>query len=175
MGAPMAKSLTTSNGYVSIVDDDIYDLVKNMRWYAHNSKCGRYVQRGGIKKNGEAGKIVRLHRLITNAPCGYFVDHIDGDTLNNVRSNLRIASNGQNVHNQIRKKVSKHGYPGVSCGEGKYFYGRVMCNKKTYFTKVYDTAQEAGAARVALSERLFGSYAPSLSRTRECYINAEPN
>lgn len=41
-----------------------------------------------------------LHRLITNCPKGYVVDHINGDTLDNTLGNLRICSHTQNLYNQ---------------------------------------------------------------------------
>lgn len=46
-----------------------------------------------------AGKIVRLSRLLLGAPSGLDTDHINGDTLDNRRSNLRLASRRQNMQN----------------------------------------------------------------------------
>jgi hypothetical protein len=48
-------------------------------------------------------KIVDVHRYILNPPADLFVDHINGNPLDNRRKNLRIVSNGTNIRNS--KKI----------------------------------------------------------------------
>jgi hypothetical protein len=62
-----------------------------------------------------AGRIVQLHRLITRAPTGYVVDHIDGDTLNNQRENLQVTTNSRNLMRGARAKAG-----GIHCRDGRY-------------------------------------------------------
>lgn len=50
-------------------------------------------------KDGGGREFVKLHRFLTDAPLGKVVDHIDGDTLNNRRSNLRITDHFGNMQN----------------------------------------------------------------------------
>ena len=52
---------------------------------------------------GKKIKTVLFHRLIMSAPDGFVVDHIDGDTLNNQKSNLRIVTSKQNTRNQKKR------------------------------------------------------------------------
>ena len=55
---------------------------------------------------------LKLHRLIANAPPGMVVDHINGDTLDNRRENLRVCTNAENVKGQHRARGASQ-YKGV--------------------------------------------------------------
>jgi len=56
------------------------------------------------------GKIVKIHRLLLGVTNPIFqVDHINGDKLDNRRSNLRIVTNKQNAENLHNKKGYKRG------------------------------------------------------------------
>jgi hypothetical protein len=47
---------------------------------------------------------VLLHRYLLNEPKGKVIDHLDGDSLNNKRDNLRICTQKENIQNQICKQ-----------------------------------------------------------------------
>jgi hypothetical protein len=94
-----------SKRFRAVVDDDDIELVAHHRWAIHHRRNTKYAS---TQINGH---IVYLHRLLMNPPDGLQVDHIDGDGLNNQRSNLRLATNAQNVAAQIR--VPANGYRGV--------------------------------------------------------------
>jgi len=80
---------------IFFVDMDFKDLVSNDYW--HNDSNG-YVK---SNKHGH------LHRLIMNAQKGDYVDHINGNTADNRRSNLRLCSNAKNVQNSGMRKNNK--------------------------------------------------------------------
>jgi hypothetical protein len=63
-------------------------------------------------------KLGRLHRWVLGAPEGTFVDHIDGDKLNAMRSNLRFATRELNMQNRKKKAGTKSCYLGVTCERG---------------------------------------------------------
>jgi len=62
-------------------------------YYVHG-----YDRRLGPKKN------VMLHRLLTGAPEGLVVDHINHNTLDNRMDNLRVVTQSENVRNPDPKK-----------------------------------------------------------------------
>ncbi|WP_339306847.1 hypothetical protein [Paenibacillus sp. FSL R5-0519] len=60
-------------------------------------------------KEGGGREFVKLHRVLMDAPLGKVVDHIDGDTLNNCKSNLRVTDlfgNAQNIQEASRNSKS---------------------------------------------------------------------
>lgn len=67
-------------------------------WLWHRTYFG-YARRIGPRDGGEGARIW-LHREILQPPDGMQVDHIDGNRLNNRRSNLRLATVAQNAQNQ---------------------------------------------------------------------------
>ena len=84
---------------------------------------------------------------------GYVIDHIDGNSLNNQKNNLRICTQSQNCSNQKIGKSNTSGYKGVSYnkGQGKY-NSRIRFNKKLihlgYFVNLKDAARAYNEAAV---------------------------
>lgn len=103
------KTITLTQGKYAIVDDEIFEIINQVKWYAQYSPGNRsfYVVRG-IKLDSNRWHLDRLHWWVIGRPLkGLFVDHINGNTLDNRRSNLRIVSNRENQSNQKRHRSGK--------------------------------------------------------------------
>lgn len=108
----MTKEVPLTRGYVALVDDEDYDrVVAAGKWQADvpANRNTVYVTRHGRKSLGEPRK-VRLHRFITGWS---FVDHVNGNGLDNRRSNLRQSDASLNQYNKPVRRDSKSGYKGV--------------------------------------------------------------
>lgn len=116
-----------ANGKSAKVDDDDYKKYNHLRW--HMSDTGYAVRR----YNGET---YRLHRLIMNCPEGMVVDHLNGDTLDNRKCNLRICTQLDNARN-------RHNVKGYCYDKAKKKY-MVRYNRKYYGR--YETEEEAKRA-----------------------------
>jgi hypothetical protein len=101
-----------------------------------------------------------MHRQILGAPPGQQVDHINGDTLDNRRVNLRLATHGQNQHNRGKYRNNKSGYKGVSWDKaaGKW-RAQIKFNNKKYNLGRYHDPIEAALAYDAAAIRLHGAFA----------------
>lgn len=105
------KKIQLTQGKVAIVDDDDYDELIKYKWYAHamgRKKIFYYAVRHDTQH-----KLIRMHdTILQHTAKSLVVDHIDGDSLNNRRNNLRLVTPRQNCQNRHHEKTSK--YCGVS-------------------------------------------------------------
>lgn len=77
-----------------------------------------------------------------------YIDHIDHNTLNNQKSNLRICSNADNIRNGKLRVNNKSGYTGVRYRKDrKKWYAYIKVNYKNITLGTYKTKEEAINAR----------------------------
>lgn len=112
----MTKRIPLTQGKYALVDDEDFHFLSQWKWYAHRipkktKEDTWYAERRQWIKEQKKYKIIAMHRLLMNFPKGKDIDHINGNGLDNRRSNLRILSRRQNQQNKRAPKSSK--YPGV--------------------------------------------------------------
>jgi len=99
--------------------------------------------------------------LVYGAPVPQFLDHIDGDKLNNSIANLRPATKAQNYMNS-RPRASKSGVTGVfpkQYAQGIRFAAFIKLSGKRIHLGQFATLDEATKARREAADRLFGEFA----------------
>lgn len=142
-----------TRGFVTQVDRIDEGLVSDLNWWA----CGRaphiYAASG---HNYKGKKQVYLHRLITGALPHQKVDHINGNTLDNRRANLRLCSHAQNMRNRKAQKNSSRKYKGV--GKNKTCATFTASAGGKYIGS-FKTAEEAARAYDAKAKDLWGEFA----------------
>lgn len=97
-----------TKNFFALISLDGYEKIKGHKWTASESAKGERVYAARYKTvNGQRQKIY-MHRLITNCPPGMEVHHINGNTLDNRKANLRIVSKSENIRHERkgRKKSS---------------------------------------------------------------------
>lgn len=129
----------------------IFDELNKNYWHAKKMSGGYYAART-VREHGEQFTLL-LHvevcrRLKIKVPVGKTIDHRDGDGLNNVRTNLRVADRQQQNRNTSGRKQSTSGYIGVSwVRKSRSWLAHIRINKRTRHLGLYATKQQAAAAR----------------------------
>lgn len=144
--------ITLACGAVTLVSPVDYPVLIQYRWRAnrHTASGLPYVCRSTVID--DVRTTVYMHREIAQAPPTLRVDHKDRDTLNNRRSNLRLASFEQN--NANRAGFGLVPYKGVS-RRGRRFRARINIDEQELFLGYFDTAE---AAALAYDRRAFEAY-----------------
>ena len=101
------KEIQLPDGKITRVDDEDYGWLSRMTWKIKPKLHGYYV-------SSTSSRIGDMHRLIMGAKRGQQVDHIDHDTLNNTKINLRICTKSQNEMNKGLMITNTSGYKGVT-------------------------------------------------------------
>ena len=103
------------------------------------------------------GRTAAIHRFLLRPRKGYQVDHIDGNGLNNCRSNLRVCTPQQNLANRGPRGGSSR-FVGVSRRAGKW-EAKIMYRGKRFYLGRFDDEVEAAKARDRKAHELHGPYA----------------
>ena len=148
------KEVTLTRGKVALLDDEDFERVSAHKWcymtagYGARSVC-----------QGKSKRIVYLHRFLLEAPDGKRVDHIDGNKLNNQRSNLRLCTHQENMQNSKQYANNTSGHKGVAfdkfTGSWKAY---INVAGKTVHLGRFPTAELAAEYRNSMAEKVFGEF-----------------
>lgn len=133
----------------TIVDNEDYEALSKYKW--------------GLTKKGYARRAAKprhifLHRQILNVPDGVFVDHINGNKLDNRKSNLRIVPQSLNSRNLIQERANNNsGYKGVCKCRNKW-RAYIVVNYKQKHLGCFETKEEAAKVYNKYSKLLHGNF-----------------
>ena len=102
------QKIQLTQGKIAIVDDQDFEWLSRWKW----CYCKGYAVRKAPK--GSPRVILHMHRVIAETPMGMFTDHINGNGLDNRRSNLRNATYRQSAANVRKQKDRSSKYKGVT-------------------------------------------------------------
>lgn len=143
-------------GKYAVVDDDDYNLVSPYRWYYLKGGYARAEIFDGSKQR----KRILMHRLILNASDGDVVDHINGNGLDNRKSNIRICTFTQNGQNRRPNINSSSTYKGVSFHrKHNKWTARIRVNGRLINIGLFESEIDAARAYDIMAIKHFGEYA----------------
>ena len=99
------RKIYLGEGEWTILEPGDYYRLRHFKWRLLGNGWNFYTVRD-VKTKPYRTKVVSLHREIMNHPQDFLVDHRNGDSLDNRKANLRLATHSQNSCNR-RKTKSK--------------------------------------------------------------------
>lgn len=135
--------LYKKESYKVLFDKDDYDKIKQYHWRISKKKNKLYVCTG---QNRNGNKILYLHNIIMNFTPNKIeeIDHINGESLDNRKSNLRKVNRQINIQNSKPRKENKFGIRGLSYNKKSNLYSvDLIINKRRYYFKQFKTLEEA--------------------------------
>ncbi|CAB4163283.1 HNH nuclease [uncultured Caudovirales phage] len=125
------------------IDPEDWCGVRLYKWHHNNG----YIS----TKLSAYAPTIRLHRFvlcINELPNGYEIDHINGNTFDNRKSNLRVVTHADNCRNRSAVDRFTKLPRGVTIRNGRY-RSRVMYNYQNHWLGTFDTIEEAVYARAS--------------------------
>jgi HNH endonuclease len=155
------KSLPLPNGFHALVDDEDYELYSCYKW-CRQLKTDSVFRNRTRSDQTDMPVTIRLSREIMGVSKSSrpLVDHINGNPLDNRRSNLRLCTHAENNCNRKRRSDCSSGTSGVHKIPGRdVWQARIQVDGKRVSLGVYKTKEEAVAVRTDALAKYHGSFA----------------
>jgi len=150
------REIILTKGYKAIVDDIDFEWLSKFNWFA-NLDVGGYVSARANHK----GTLLKMHRMIMAAyDSNVIVDHIDRNSLNNQRNNLRICTKRENHCNIGLTVRNTSGYKGVNFYKiTNRWVAKISINGLRKSIGYFDTKEEAALAYNEMAKLHHGEFA----------------
>jgi len=150
------KKIKLTKGKYTLVDDRDFEWLNQWKWLCQGTQWG-----GEYAARRTKNKYILMHRLILGVKEGEYVDHKNGDGLDNRRYNLRNCTNAENGRN--RKGLNKNNTSGFR-GITRYkrtdkWLVQIMVNRKGISLGHFATKAEANKVAKLARKKYFGEFA----------------
>jgi hypothetical protein len=174
------KEIPLTQGQVAIVDDWWFEELNQHKWCAQFSKAtGKYYAVRQEEQQGRRKKI-HMHRVVSDCPDGMEPHHINRDSLDNQRHNLKIVTRLEHVqieprntgaHSEERRDKMSHSKQGKKMGKSSLYQGvsfvkkckkwqaAITIRQKCHWLGERDTPEEAALLYDAAARKYYGEFA----------------
>jgi hypothetical protein len=168
--------ICTPSGRPFYIDREDYPRISEFRWWVSSDGKGLMYVHTEI-----GGKKRYLHRLILRAPKSQWVDHMNGDPLDNRKVNLRLATHQQNMFNRRKprtygRKPTASSFKGVTWdrSRGKY-KAQIMKNGVNHYLGHFMNERSAAIAYDQAAIEMFGEFAQTNFVSQNCEKDPRPS
>lgn len=152
------KLIPLTQGKNAIVDDEDFEFLSQWKWYCDSGYAIRQ-QHIGYVNGKQKLKCFRMHRVIMQTPAGICPDHINGNGLDNRRSNLRNCTRQQNRMNSKSNTKTASEYKGIRRHRVGTWEARIMAGGKRIQIGHFAREEDAAQAYNFVALELHGEFA----------------
>lgn len=156
----MTCKIQLTQGKVALVDAADFDFLSQWPWHAFKNPNGQFYacRNSDFSADGKR-KHIFMHRVLADTPEGFDTDHINGDSLDNRRCNLRVASRSQNMWNRAPNRRGTSRHKGVSWHkQHRKWCANIQVNKRRIFIGLFRSETEAAEAYAKRAATEFGEF-----------------
>jgi DNA polymerase-1 len=150
-----------TQGQYAIVDPDDYQRLSKYKWHVAGKPGSQYAVSSDAAKSTK-NRVIYMHREVIKAPNDLLADHINRNSLDNRKANLRPATHAQNVQNRTKNRNGKYSskYKGVTWNSGsKFWQAKIRVNGRRTFLGSFDSESKAAKAYDRAAKRYHGEFA----------------
>ena len=154
-------NIPLTQGMNARVSREDYSFLMQWKWCAQKKKDNTYYAVRGVRLRGKS-TLIRMHNVIAQRSGleGSYIDHKDGNGLNNCRTNLRDATKSLNMANRGRTLANQSGYKGVSWHKhGHKWVAQIKANGRYYYLGLFGDKNSAARAYNDAAIKHFGEFA----------------
>lgn len=153
------REMILSRGLVTIVDVEEFEQLSVFKWCVFRGNGGFYA--GRVQVIDGKKKFFSMHRIIMNvSDRSICIDHINHNTLDNRKANLRVVTHHQNLMNKKLSVSNRTGYKGVSfCKADGKFKAGIKCSGISTYLGSFNNPLDAARRYDEKARELFGEFA----------------
>lgn len=153
------KLIPLTKGKFAKVDDEDFDLVNKYKWHTSSTGYAYHAKKMDQPIGKKRYKLISMHRLIMGNCDFKHIDHVNHDTTDNRKSNLRGCNAAQNIRNSSTQRF-KSAFKGAYRIKGSTrFKGSINYYGTKIYLGTFGTITEAAQAYDVAAESLFGEFA----------------
>lgn len=151
----------TIRGNKAMLDDEDWDKISGLSWSILRGRNTKYATHQK-ETRGKVRHTLMHHLILGKPPKGMVTDHINGDGLDNRKSNLRFCTVSENAMNSKLPSNNTSGHRGVFWNKRlRKWAAQIQANQKTYYLGVFQEKTDAIQARAKMAKALHGDFMPT--------------
>ena len=92
------RKIKLTRDQVALVDNENFEYLNQFKWYASKKSSGYYAHR--VENTSTGKRYIKMHREIMDPSENMQIHHINHNTLDNRKSNLKIVTGRENHQNR---------------------------------------------------------------------------